>query len=91
MTFYQFPREHWQHLRTTNPVESPFAALRLRTDAAKRYRRVDRATAVIWKMLMIAEKRFRRLKAPELMTDVYDGGQYVDGMAIDATVEEVAA
>ena len=55
VTFYDFPREHWQHLRTTNPVESPFAALRLRTDAAKRYKRVDRATAVIWKMLMIAE------------------------------------
>ena len=91
MTFYQFPREHWQHLRTTNPVESPFAALRLRTDAAKRYKRVDRATAVIWKMLMISEKRFRRLKAPELMRDVYDGAQYVDAMAIDATVEEVAA
>ena len=91
MTFYQFPREHWQHLRTTNPVESPFAALRLRTDAAKRYKRVDRATAVIWKMLMIAEKRFRRLKAPELMRDVYDGAQYADGMPIDATVEEVAA
>ena len=91
MTFYQCPREHWQHLRTTNPVESPFAALRLRTDAAKRYKRVDRATAVIWKMLMIAEKRFRRLKAPEVMRDVYDGAQYVDGMAIDDTVEEVAA
>jgi transposase-like protein len=91
MTFYQFPREHWQHLRTTNPVESPFAALRLRTDAAKRYKRVDRATAVIWKMLMIAEKRFRRLKAPEMMTDVYHGAQYVDGVAIEATAEEVAA
>ena len=91
MTFYQFPREHWQHLRTTNPVESPFAALRLRTDAAKRYKRVDRATAVIWKMLMIAEKRFRRLKAPELMRDVYDGAQYVDGMAIDAAAEGIAA
>jgi len=90
-TFYQFPREHWQHLRTTNPVESPFAALRLRTDAAKRYKRVDRATAVIWKMLLVAEKRFRRLKAPELMRDVYDGAQYVDGMAIQAIVEEVAA
>ena len=70
VTFYHFPREHWQHLRTTNPVESPFAALRLRTDAAKRYKRVDRATAVIWKMLMIAEKRFRRLKAPGLMRNV---------------------
>ena len=44
---------------------SPFA-LRLRTAAAKRYKRVDRATAVIWMMLMIAEKRFRRPKAPEV-------------------------
>ena len=70
VTFYDFPKEHWGHLRTTNPVESPFAALRLRTDAAKRYKRVDRAIAVIWKMLMVAEQRFRRLKAPELIEDV---------------------
>ena len=72
-------------------MESPFAALRLRTDAAKRYKRVDRATAVIWKMLMVAEKRFRRLKAPEVMSAVYDGAKYIDGMAIEAAVEEVAA
>ena len=39
VTFYDYPREHWRHLRTTNPVESPFAALRLRTDAARRYKR----------------------------------------------------
>ena len=79
VTFYDFPKEHWGHLRTTNPVESPFAALRLRTDAAKRYKRVDRAIAVIWKMLMVAEGRFRRLKAPELIEDVYLGAQYADG------------
>ena len=79
VTFYDFPKEHWGHLRTTNPVESPFAALRLRTDAAKRYKRVDRAIAVIWKMLMVAEQRFRRLKAPELIEDVYLGAQYADG------------
>ena len=89
-TFYGFPKEHWVHLRTTNPVESPFAALRLRTDAAKRYKRVDRM-AVMWKMLMIAEQRFRRLKAPELMEEVYLGAQYVDGIAAEATLEEVAA
>jgi hypothetical protein len=72
-------------------VESPFAALRLRTDAAKRYKRVDRATAVIWKMLMIAEKRFRRLKAPELMMEVYNGAQYVDGLRVHTDTEEAAA
>ena len=91
VAFYQFPSEHWHHLRTTNIVESPFAALRLRTDAAKRYKRVDRATAVIWKMLMVAERRFRRLTAPELMRDVYDGVGYIDGIPVTTTNEEVAA
>ena len=91
ITFYDFPKEHWGHIRTTNPVESPFAALRLRTDAAKRYKRVDRAIAVIWKMLMVAEQRFRRLKAHQLMEDVYLGAQYVDGIAGGATIEKVAA
>ena len=73
VTFYQFPPEHWRHLRTTNIVESPFAALRLRTDAAKRFRKVENATAVIWKMLMLAEQRFRRLDAPEKLVAVYYG------------------
>ena len=91
VTFYDYPREHWRHLRTTNPVESPFAALRLRTDAARRYKRVDRAIAVIWKMLMVAGKRFRRLQAPELVAAVYLGAQYVDGIAVEATAEKVAA
>jgi putative transposase len=79
MTFYHFPQPHWQHLRTTNPVESPFAAIRLRTDAAKRFKKVANATAVIWKMLMVAEQTFRRLKHPELMADVYRGMKCRDG------------
>ena len=73
VTFFQFPQEHWKHLRTTNVVESPFAALRLRTDAAKRYKKVDNATVVIWKMLMLAEQKFRRLDAPEKLMQVYLG------------------
>ena len=91
VTFYDFPAEHWRHIRTTNPVESPFAALRLRTNAAKRYKRVDRAIAVIWKMLLVAERRFRRLKAPELMMDVYLGARYEDGIVINTMPEKVAA
>ena len=57
VTFYQFPREHWKHLRTSDPVESPFAPVELRTAAAKRFKK--NATAVIWKTLLIAEKTFR--------------------------------
>jgi transposase-like protein len=71
VTFYRFPQEHWRHLRTTNVVESPFAGLRLRTDAAKRYKKVENATAVIWKMLLLAEQRFHRLDAPEKLMQVY--------------------
>jgi transposase-like protein len=82
VTFYRYPREQWVHLRTTNVVESPFAALRLRTDAAKRFKQVERATAVIWKMLMVAEKRFRRLNAPELLAKVYAGTRYEDGIEV---------
>ena len=91
VTFYNYPKKQWQHLRTTNPVESPFAALRLRTDAAKRFKKVENAQAVIWKMLLVAEQRFRRLKAPELMKDVYQGAKYVNGVPVNQVPEEKAA
>jgi len=45
-----FPKEHWKHLRTSNVVESPFAPVRLRTSAGKRYKKVENATALIWKV-----------------------------------------
>jgi len=91
LTFYRFPKAHWVHLRTSNPIESPFAALRLRTDAAKRFKRVDNATAVIWKMLLVAQTRFRRLNAPELLIEVYHGAQYVNGIRVQERPWEVAA
>jgi putative transposase len=83
VTFYRFPQDHWTHLRTTNPVESPFSAVRLRTDAAKRYKKVVNAEALIWKILMIAEKKFRRLNSPELLEAVHRGQQFVDGIALE--------
>ncbi len=82
LTFYGFPQEHWQHLRTTNIVESPFAVVRLRTTAAKRYKKVANATAVIWKTLEVAEQSFERLNAPELLVDVADGTEYVNGKRV---------
>src|SRR6266481_4042236 len=75
----------WNHRRTTNPVESPFSAVRLRTDAARRYKKVANAEALIWKILMIAEKKFRRLNAPELLAAVYDGQLFEDGMPVNET------
>jgi putative transposase len=92
VTFYQFPREHWRHVRTTNVVESPFAAARLRTSAAKRFKKVDSATAIIWKLLQVAQGTFRRLNAPELLPAVYAGVKYVDGLKQSVSHhQEVAA
>lgn len=92
MTFYQFPREHWPHLRTTNIVESPFATVRLRTTAAKRFKKVENATALTWKILQVAESTFRRLKGAELLPAVYAGAQYVDGVQrTTRTQQQIAA
>lgn len=91
VTFYHFPQEHWPHLRTSNPIESPFFALRLRTDAARRYKKVDNATAVLWKLLLIAERRFRKLNAPQLVKAVFLGVQCVDGVQTYHCSQEAAA
>ena len=88
VTFYAFPKAHWKHLRTTNVVESPFAAVRLRTAAAKRFKKVENATAVIWKTLLVAERRFRRLDAPELLAEVAEGVAYVNGERVKRTHNE---
>lgn len=79
VTFYAFPQEHWRHLRTTNIVESPFSSVRLRTDASRRYKRVEGAKAIIWKMLQVAEKSWRKLNAPELLPLVASGVMFNDG------------
>jgi transposase-like protein len=93
LTYYQFPKEHWRHLRTTNVVESPFAAVRLRTSAAKRFKKVERAEAMIWRLLRVAEQRFRKLNAPEQCRDVFDGRRYVDGVEVstESSTQKAAA
>jgi transposase-like protein len=93
VTFYSFPKEHWVHLRTTNVVESPFSSVRLRTDAAKRFKKIQNATAMIWKLLQVAEKNFRTLKGYWLLSDVYKGKRFVDGVTKhdSKTIERMAA
>ena len=91
VTFYRFPKDHWRHLRTSNAIESPFAALRLRTDAAKRFKKVENATAVVFKMLLVAEKRFRKLNAPELLKEVFLGVTFHNGVPVKRQHTEAAA
>jgi transposase-like protein len=91
VTFFDFPEAHWKHLRTTNIVESPFASVRLRTSAAKRFKKVESATALIWKLLTVAEKRFRRLDAPHLLRDVHEGREFRDGKPVSPQQRMAAA
>jgi transposase-like protein len=91
VTFFAFPKQHWKHLRTTNVIESPFASVRLRTTAAKRYKKVENATAVIWKVLLIVEKSFRKLDAPELLVDVAAGATFDNGIRVKVKSKESAA
>lgn len=88
ITFYSYPKEHWVHLRTTNIVESPFSSVRLRTNAAKRFKKVENATAMIWKLLMVAEKSFRALKGYWLLKDVYAGDRFEDGEKVSKHAPE---
>ncbi|MEO7986421.1 MAG: IS256 family transposase [Gemmatimonadales bacterium] len=91
ITYYAFPTAHWKHIRTTNVIESPFAAVRLRTGAAKRFKKVENATALIWKMLLVVEQHFRKLNAPHLLADVYAGIAYHDGIRVVTNAREQLA
>jgi transposase-like protein len=87
VSFFAYPQAHWIHLRTTNIVESPFAAVRLRTDASRRFKKTQNAEAMIWKLLRVAEKSWRALNAPQLMREVYDAKQFKDGIAVGMKLE----
>jgi transposase-like protein len=91
VAFYRFPKEHWKHLRTTNLIESPFAAVRLRTDAAKRFKKRENATAMMWRLLLVAERSFRKLYAAHLAVEVYRGVLYDDGVRIRKSNQRAAA
>ena len=88
VTYYDFPKAHWIHLRTTNIVESPFASVRLRTEASRRFKKVENAEAMVWKLLTVAEKSWRKLNAPKLLKDVYEGHRFKDGVAVKTRREE---
>ncbi len=70
LTFYEMPEEHWKHLRTTNVIESPFASVRLRTDAAKRFRSSKSGTHLVFKILQSCESRWSRISHSEKLKEV---------------------
>lgn len=70
LTFYRFPEAHWSHLRTTNPIESVFASVRLRTNAAKRFKKTRSGVHLMCHVVARLSKRWRRLKSAHLCSTV---------------------
>ena len=94
--FYAFPAEHWRHLRTTNPIESSFATVKLRTRVTKGAGSKAAALGMAYKLLRTAEERWRRFNGHELVADVLDDVKFSDGIRVpdehpDTTDEKVAA
>ena len=84
LAFYDFPAEHWKHLRTTNPIESTFATVRLRHRRTKGSGTRKTSLAMMFKLAQAAQKRWRRLNGHENLVHLLQGSVFVDGMLQDA-------
>lgn len=80
LTFYDFPAEHWIHLRTTNPIESTFATVRLRHRRTKGNGSRLACLTMVFKLMQSAEKRWRLLNGAKLLPDVIQGVTFIDGI-----------
>jgi putative transposase len=80
LQFYDFPAEHWQHIRTTNPIESTFATVRLRTRKTKGSGSRMACLAMVFKLLESAALRWRALNACHLISDLIEGVIFTDGV-----------
>jgi putative transposase len=85
LAFYDFPAEHWLHIRTTNPIESTFATVRLRTRKTKGSGSRIACLAMVFKLALAAQKKWRTLNGRQFIGDVIEGVRFVDG------VKEMAA
>ena len=81
LTFFDFPAEHWLHLRTTNPIESTFATVKARTKKTKGAGSRKAGLAMAWKLLLAAEQHWRNVNAPHLVALVRAGVEFPNGKA----------
>ena len=84
LTFYDFPAEHWKHIRTTNPIESTFATVRLRTKRTKGSGSRVACMAMVFKLAQAAERKWRKLNGYQLLGDIIRGVQFKDGTKVAA-------
>jgi len=91
VTFYHYPKEHWVHLRTSNPIESIFSGVRLRTDATRRMRRRDNALYLVFKIVERLSQNWRSLNGgANLMALVLEGCKFKDGILQREKLPELA-
>jgi len=83
MTFYDFPAEHWIHLRTTNPIESTFATVRLRHQRTKGNGNRLACLSMVFKLVCAAEKKWRKLNGSEQLGKLLEGYTFVDGIMLE--------
>ena len=91
LAFYDFPAEHWRHIRTTNPIESVFATVRHRTVRTKGCLSHGTTLAMVFKLITTASKTWRRLMGNNQLPKVIEGVSFKDGMQIDETKTRAAA
>ncbi len=91
LAFYGFPAEHWKHVRSTNPIESTFATVRLRTDKTKGCLSRQTALAMVFKLAQSAERHWRRLDGSERLAQVIQGVRFRDGEPVQAAEDQAAA
>ena len=91
LTFYDFPAEHWDHLRTSNPIESVFATVRHRTVRTKGALSQDTARLMVFKLVMAAAKTWRRLKGENQLPKVVQGVTFTNGVEVINTPAQSAA
>jgi transposase-like protein len=85
LAFYDYPAEHWRHLRTTNPIESTFAPVRGRTDLTKGPGSREAGLAMIYKLMEAAEGRWRKLSGSHLVALVRAGAKFVSGELVEGS------
>ena len=91
LAFYAFPAEHWKHVRSTNPVESTFATVRLRTAKTKGCLSRATALAMVFKLAKSAERHWRRLNGSDRLADIIRGVRFRDGEPVTAAEDQAAA
>jgi transposase-like protein len=91
LTFYDFPAEHWDYLRTSNPIESVFATVRHRTVRSKGALSQDTARLMVFKLVMAAAKTWHRLKGENQLPKVVQGVRFHDGVEVRETPAQTAA